>query len=319
MAGHARLADADQYGAREELLRRADLLLDEAALRQLVLFFEAQMQDALAANTGETGLPIEVFGASAALTLLAQALRDPDVQVRAVLSYSPQPNPNQKEAFVQAYLEHDRSADALPWLEGSWQNLEGTRQRLLAEVLRRLGRRDDSAQIRRRLFEETLAASDLHAWLEALPTASQPAAIERARKLALDHDDPVTSARLLPDIGDDDAAESALVAESGRIHGEDYVWLVPMAEVLEARHRWVGATAVYRALLNAILARAYARAYGHAARYWVRLQAIAGQGVHLEPLEPHAVFEATLRARHARKASFWRHVNAAAGRGRYGR
>ena len=121
------------------------------------------MQDALAANTGETGLPIEVFGASAALTLLAQALRDPAVQVRAVLSYSPQPNPNQKEAFVQAYLEHDRSADALPWLEGSWQNLEGTRQRLLAEVLRRLGRRDDSAQIRRRLFEETLAASDLHA------------------------------------------------------------------------------------------------------------------------------------------------------------
>ena len=34
---------ADAYGAREELLRRADVLLDEAGLRGLVSLFETRM------------------------------------------------------------------------------------------------------------------------------------------------------------------------------------------------------------------------------------------------------------------------------------
>jgi hypothetical protein len=188
-----RLVSADQYGAREELLRHADRLLDEPALRQLVASFEAKMREALAAHPGESRLPTEVFGASGALSLLAQALRDPDVHVRAVLRYSPQPTPHQKEAFVRAYLERGRPGDALPWLEGSsWQHMEDTRQRLLAEALRGLDRRDESVQIRQRLFERTLAVSDLHAWLEDLPVASQAAAVERARELALNHNDPVT-------------------------------------------------------------------------------------------------------------------------------
>lgn len=38
-----RLADADAYGAREELLRRADLLLAEPALRELVASYESRL------------------------------------------------------------------------------------------------------------------------------------------------------------------------------------------------------------------------------------------------------------------------------------
>jgi hypothetical protein len=113
---------------------------------------------------------------------------------------------------------------------------------------------------------------------------------------------------LLLDIGDDAASESALIAKPERIPGEDYGTLVPLAQALEERQLWVGATAVYRALLNAILARAYARAYGHAARYWLRLQAMAAPGISLAPLEPHAVFADTVRTLHARKVRFWQCV-----------
>jgi len=42
-----------------------------------------------------------------------------------------------------------------------------------------------------------------------------------------------------------------------------------------------GETVVYRALLRGILDRAYARAYGHAARYWSRLREIADSGAGL--------------------------------------
>ena len=93
-------------------------------------------------------VPHDVFKISAALSLLAEALRDPDVKVRAVLSYSPQPNALQQQGFAEAYLTADRPADALDWLQGSWGHMESGRQRLLAESLGRLGRHDESAPLR---------------------------------------------------------------------------------------------------------------------------------------------------------------------------
>ena len=79
-----KLARADEYGAREELLRRADLLLAEPALRELVALCERRMAETLSSASSTERLPHEVFKISAELSLLAEALHDPDVEVRAV-------------------------------------------------------------------------------------------------------------------------------------------------------------------------------------------------------------------------------------------
>jgi hypothetical protein len=200
---------ADEYGARAELLRRSDLLFDETALRALVHQFEERMASALATYGGGDRLPNEVFKLSGALSLLSDALRDPDVNVRAVLRYSPQPDVNQRKDFAEAYLKVDRPTDALTWLEGSWENMEDTRLSLTADALGRLGRYDESAPIRQRMFERTASVFDLHRWLEHLPEASRPEALARARLLALNHNDPTTAAALLLDFGDDDAARQS--------------------------------------------------------------------------------------------------------------
>jgi hypothetical protein len=113
---------------------------------------------------------------------------------------------------------------------------------------------------------------------------------------------------MLVEIGNHDLAEAALLAAPQRIKGEDYVWLVPLAKTLEAEQCWVGATTVYRALLDAILKRAYARAYGHAYRYWQRLEAIAASGADLRPLPMHEAYVTDVRQQHARKVSFWAYV-----------
>ncbi len=303
------LVSDDQYGARDELLRRAELLLDEAALRALVVQFESRMAGALTAPAGGDGPPHEVFRISAALSLLAEALHDPDVMVHAMLSYSPQPNAVQKKAFAEAYLKVDRPTDALTWLQDSWGNMDDTRQGLESDALGRLGRYAESAPIRQRLFERSISVFDLHRWLEHLPEASRHEALERARRLALDHDDPAMAALLLLDIGDDEAAELMLLAEPARVRGDNYGALVPLAQALKTHQRFRGETVIYRALLTAILTRAYARAYGHAARYWARLREIAATSIGLLPLESHEDFEATIRSRHARKTAFWAHVN----------
>jgi hypothetical protein len=295
-----KLAEADEYGAREELLRRADLLLDEPALRELVALFESRLAYALTEASSENNMPTGAFKISATLSLLSEALHDPDVMVRAVLSYSPQPNPVQQQAFAQTYLDADRAADALKWLQGPWGHMEQNRLSLLEE----------SAPIRQRLFEQTLSVFDLQRWLEHVPEADRAATLAHTRQLALDHDNPTTAAILLTEIGDIDAAEARLVAEPLRIDGNNYTELVPLAKALRAHDCPRGESVVYRALLRGILDRANARAYGHAARYWIRLREIADAGVGLLPLQSHEDFTAEIRTRHARKSSFWALANA---------
>ena len=84
-----KLYQADQYGARDELLRRADLLLDEPAQRGLVARLESQLAQALDASPRGEGPPIDVFRISGALSLLAESLRDPDVKVRVTVESRP--------------------------------------------------------------------------------------------------------------------------------------------------------------------------------------------------------------------------------------
>jgi hypothetical protein len=303
-----KLYEADDYGAREELLSRAHLLLDEPAQRGLVARLELQLSEALEAASDDDGLPTAVFSLSGALSLLSESLRDPDVKVRATLQYSPEPNPLQRESFVRAYLEADRPADALPWLQDSWEHLEGTREDLLAEALERLGRFDESSPIRQRRFERTLSDHHFKRWLQPLAEPARAKAAAHARQVALDHDDLTAAAALLLQLDDADAAEARLLAAPARIDGNDYSRLIEVAKALRDHDCARGETLVYRALMKAVLDRANTRAYGHAARYWSRLREIANGGRGLLPLPSHEDFEAQIRARHGRKSSFWAQV-----------
>lgn len=303
-----RLYDADQYRGREPLLRHADRLLDEAALRDLAHRYEARMHAAVARPHDGPGLPHEVFHLSGALATLAEVLRDPDIHVRAVQAYSPQPNEMQKKRFVQAYLDAARPADALKWLEGDWGRREPTRRSLLSDALGSLGRAAESAEIRRELFEASLSTFDLSRWLEHLPEAARPQACKHARDLALKHGDSVTAATLLLELDDPPGAEEALVQADAAIDGRNYGDLVPLAKALREQGCPRGETAVLRALMTDILGRANARAYGHAARYLGRLREIAAPGEPLDPLVTHAAFEQRLKATHPRKVAFWTQV-----------
>lgn len=303
-----RLYDADRYSAREPLLRHADRLLDEAGLRELANRYEARMHLAVARPHDGAGLPYEVFHLSGALATLAEVLRDPDIHVRAVLCYSPQPNEMQKERFVEAYLDAGRPAEALKWLEGDWGRLESTRRSLLSDALGLLGRTDESAAIRQELFESRLSSIDLQRWLEHLPEAAWAQARERARNLALQHGDVVTAATLLLELEDANGAEEVLLRADAVIDGRNYGGLVPLAKTLREHHCARGETAVLRALMADILGRANVRAYGHAARYLRRLREIGATGESLDPLLAHTTFEQHLKATHPRKVAFWTQV-----------
>lgn len=115
------------------------------------------MMQAIAGAVSADRPPCEVFRTSAALSLLSEALRDPDVKVRAVKRYSPEPNAVQRMDFVRAYLDVDRPGDAMARLQQPWGDHDGDRQALLAETLERLGRFDESLPLRQAIFEQSLA------------------------------------------------------------------------------------------------------------------------------------------------------------------
>nr|WP_156902039.1 DUF6880 family protein [Azohydromonas australica] len=104
----AQLASADSHawraaGAAAGRVRTA-LLVDQ---------LEGQLAQQVAAHCSGIAPAAQVMRISADLSLLAQALRDLDLHVHTVLRYSPQPDPQQKQEYVQRYLQCDtRGASA---------------------------------------------------------------------------------------------------------------------------------------------------------------------------------------------------------------
>jgi len=76
-------------------------------------------------------------------------------------------------------------------------------------------------------------------------------------------------------------------------------------EKARAEGCFLAATLILRALLDAILARAYAKAYGHGARYLRALQETASRIDDYHGHPTHEMYEQTLRLAHGRKTSFW--------------
>jgi hypothetical protein len=228
-----KLVNADEYGAREALLRHADTLFDAPGLRALAARFEEDLDRALRAHRSNERLEHAVFKASAAIGLVADALRDPDLSTRATLRYSPHPNPFQKERFAERYIRFGRPADALPWLEGDWGHREDRRERLRGEVFTALGDEARLRSVRRALFDRTGSVSDFEDWRASLPPAEQANAAEVARGRTQSLDDPVSGAHLLLALDDDAAAEALLVDRHAKVRGEDYERLLHLAAVLE--------------------------------------------------------------------------------------
>ena len=231
------LVKADEYGAREELLRRANLVLDEAALRALAARFEGDLCVALNNREPTEALPAAVFGASAAVGLVAEALRDPDLSTRTVLSYSPNPNELQRARFAEGYLRFGRPEQALVWLESDSGRREDERLRLLAEAYSLLRRDEEASDIRQRIFEGSGAVEDFRAWRASLASERKAQADDAACRCAQANGDPIAAARLLLEINEDRAAEALLVERFAHLDGNDYPRLVPLAEAMEANGR----------------------------------------------------------------------------------
>jgi len=294
----------NEYGIREPLLEEAHRLLDEQEMRTLAAQFE---RDAIALmEHSPNKVSHHVFAPTAAMGLVARALQDPILYERSTRIHSFEPNEIQSMDIASHYLEYNDARAALRWLERPFrESVELQRLQLLDQAYAQLNDRPSQTNIRRELYRR---APSIHTYrsLEELLSPEERAAL-RARACKDAHLNPslASAAELLFGLDEPHLAEQLIVARAGDLDGSNYPLLIPLADVARTRGRLVGASLIYRALIDAILARGYAKAYGHGARYLQKLREIASQLEDFFGHVPHAEYENALRTAHRRKTSFW--------------
>lgn len=100
-------------------------------------------------------------------------------------------------------------------------------------------------------------------------------------------------------------AEQLIVERSSELDGGNYVLLTALVRTALANERPLAAALIWRALIDAILFRGYAKAYGHAARYLLDLRAVSARIDDYCGHPSHESYESALKLAHGRKTSFW--------------
>jgi hypothetical protein len=297
---------ANDYGVREPLLAEAQRLLREEELRALATGYEdaakRKMNNAKAGNVER----YQVFRSSCAMGLVARALRDPKLYERSILVYSPEPNELQANDIAEQYLASGDGIGALRWLgDPSRESARFERLDLLDRAYELLGDRGQQIEVRRELYRRSPGIHTYRALEETLPPGERTAFRARACDDARMGPHVATAAELLFALDEPGAAEQLIIERSRELDGRDYVLLTKLVKTAKSRGHLLAAVLIWRALIDAVLSRGYAKAYGHAARYLLELRAVSASVEDYRGHPSHDAYERGLQLAHRRKVSFW--------------
>jgi hypothetical protein len=297
---------ANDYGVREPLLEQAHRLLRGEELRALAARFEDDARGMIDAEKAGKVKRYHVFGTSSAMGLVARALRDPKLYEQSILVHSPEPNGLQANDIAEQYLICGDGAGALRWLSVPCPaTVQAERLDLMDRAYELLGDRDRQVEVRTEGYRRAPGIHSYRALEELLPVGERSALRARACQEAKTSQYVATAAELLFALEEPVQAEQLIVDRNGELDGRNYVLLTALVKTAKANGRLLASALIWRALIDAILARGYAKAYGHAARYLLELRAISGSVVDYRGLPSHESYEGTLHLAHGRKASFW--------------
>jgi hypothetical protein len=243
-----------------------------------------------------------------ALTQIADALGDVDGYI-ARFSDEDRANPAIAAGIAERLLAANRVAEAMAALNaaeaksgngGHWPDW----QRVRIDALAELGRSDEAQGERWAIFERSLSAEYLRAYLKRLPDFDDEEAESRALAHVSQYPDFHHALWFLTDWPAHDRAAELVLARHGELDGNHYGLLTPAADALEQNHP-LAATLMLRAMIDYSLDKAKSTRYGHAARH---LQSCAYLAKRIETFGGHGdhdSYVAELRLRHGRKSAFW--------------
>ncbi|RLE29983.1 hypothetical protein DRJ54_03640 [Candidatus Acetothermia bacterium] len=292
-----RLFSEDDYGVRHGLLARAASYLPEEEIRKLA--------NRLLEWAREN--PEQAFHYRYGAETLARELKDPRLFERAALASHHPPAPGVHLQIAQVYLETGEPEEALEGLQRAqprWD--ENEYDSLLYRAYEQLGEQEKLAEVAWRMFTRNRSLDTLESLLRVIGEDQRETVIEKQVKEILNSPEfSYEDASFLVQVGRLAEAEEYLLRHREKLNGDLYSILLPWAKALERGGHPLGATVVYRALLESILNRAITKYYHHGVRYLKKLETLAERIRDWKGMAPHGEYLAGLRETHKRKRSFW--------------
>lgn len=292
-----RLYLEDDYGVRHGLLGLAMDYLPEEEIKELI----GRLIQCAKEN------PEMAFQCRLGAETLAEKLGDPRLFERAALFLRETHTPRVALEIAEVYLKAGEPETALEWLDKvprGWD--EAKRNSLLYQAYEALGDREKLAEVAWRMFKNNRSVHKLNLLLRAIGEEWRGKVIEEQVREILGTDEfRYEDASFLIDLDRLAEAEVYIIRHRDRLDGYIYRPLLAWAKALEGSGYLLGATVVYRALLESILERANTKYYHHGVRYLRKLEALAGRIRDWGELIPHREYFSGIREVHKRKRSFW--------------
>jgi len=295
-----RLYGQDAYGVRSNLFNNVSLYIPEEQLRQLV--------DRLRHGQQKELQDYESHRWASAIESIARQLRDPVLFEQARRSMRATLSADDICAIAQVRFDAGDAQSALSLLQEaaipSMRSYEY--DQLLLAIHKKLNNAKETSAITWSLFRQHRSLESLDTLLKTIGADQRPAVIWKESQTILSLKElSYTDAKFLIDCGLMDEAEQYLWKRTGQLKDGFYGDILDLAEAMKMNRRFLMATVLYRALLDAILVRAYAKAYHHGVDYLQTLDAIAMQIRDWDSLIQHTEYVKDLRVSHKRKSSFW--------------
>jgi hypothetical protein len=240
---------------------------------------------------------------------IAKRTGDPVLFERTILEYMPEPFGRKWVEIAKVFF---KSGDA----QAAYERLQkaaacGAEREyeygpLYRDVCRELGRKDEAEAAAWTIFRKCRTDGAIDTLLDVIGKDRRDAVIVSETELIMANDDfEAYDVSFLFEAGQSDTAQDYVFERRDKIDGSLYYTLLPLAERFQDENKPLGAVLVYRALLEANLAKAQSKYYSHGVRYLRKLDALSAQVRDWKKIEDHVEFSKRIRERHAQKVSFW--------------
>lgn len=295
------LQEDSNYGVRDILIDKASCFLDKRGIERLIDIIERKVP------TGQ-----DIISQRPWLFMIESLAR----QIKDGALFERTRERNWQGLNSRAYIEIAKvyffSGDASTAYDRLQKAAEcGARDdydytELFREVCRALGKTEEVSRVSWDIFHRHRCLDTLNELISQIGEDKRAETIYKEVDLIMEAKElSITDAQFLLDVGEGQGAQDYIMARREQLDGEQYYHLPPLAENLEAKGLYFAAVVIYRALLEANLAKALSKYYSHGVRYLLRLDALADHIADWRGIEPHAGYVQKIRQQHGRKSAFW--------------
>lgn len=292
----------DEYDVRIHLIERASEFLPETSIREM-----AATLDGLACREPEQYRRRHWLHC---VETLAMQMQDAEMFEKARLASYEKVSTATSIDIAKAYLAAGKASISLGWLDRISPDekfMAEERDQLLLEIYLVLGNHEGEREVAWRIFKRSRNDSSFKTLLKVIGEDQRDVILEReVQEILQPGEFSYTDAEFLISTGRINETEEYVLQRSEQINGDFYQWLIPVVEVLESSAKWLGATVIYRALLDSILRRARTKTYPYGVKYLKTLGRISANITDWKSIENHVEYFERLRQNHGKKTSFWK-------------